>query len=70
MSYPSKLKSNPINGLLQDSFWQSVDCHKLQSEFNGVLMGKIFVSENERATIIKLIKKTQELIKFIDSSSR
>ena len=70
MSFPSKMKENAINGSLQDSFWQRVDRHKLQAEFNGVLMQKIFVSVSERSTIIELLKKTQELIAFIDSSSK
>tara|TARA_R110002073_G_scaffold1347_1_gene9360 strand:+ start:644 stop:895 length:252 start_codon:yes stop_codon:yes gene_type:complete len=56
MVYPTNMKQNAINGYLQDSFWKEIDHHNLQSEFNGLLTGRIFVFNNEKIMITNLLK--------------
>ena len=65
MQYPINIKQNAINGPLQDSFWKNINKHHLQSNFNGVLSGRIFAFNNEKLQIIILLEKTQELLMLI-----
>lgn len=68
MHFPMNIKYNAINGPLQDSFWEGIDSQILQSEFNGILSGRIFMFNNEKTQIIILMEQTEELILLIESS--
>ena len=41
--YPSNTKFNAINGVLMESFWDSINENNLKSDFNAVLNSRIFM---------------------------
>jgi len=65
MHYPINIKLNAINGIMQDSFWEGVDHRDLQSRFNSILTGRIFMFNNEKFQIIILLEKTEELLDLL-----
>ena len=68
MDFPLKTNFNAINGPLQDSLWDDVDPHILQSKFNGMLSSRIFMFTNEKTQIGILVERTEELIVLIEAS--
>jgi hypothetical protein len=64
-NYPFNTKFNAINGVLMESFWESINENNLKSDFNAVLSSRIFMLDWVVSFKKKLLKQTQELIEQI-----
>jgi hypothetical protein len=62
---PFNTKFNAINGVLMESFWDSINENNLKYDFNAVLSSRIRMLDWIVSFKKKLLKQTQELIEQI-----